>query len=112
MAVRCDAYNQVAVLTVEGDLTGDTAAALRKSAEEQIHQKQIVDFVIDFERSGFMDSEGLETLLWLKRRVEELFGQIKLVGLDDNCRKILEITRMEHRFECQKDLAAALKLMR
>ena len=112
MAVRCDAYNQVAVLTVEGDLTGDNALALRKNAEEQIHQKQIADFVIDFERCGFVDSEGLETLLWLKRRVEELFGQIKIVALDENCKKILEITRLEHRFECQKDLAAALKLMR
>ena len=52
MAVRCDTYNQVAVLSIEGDLTGDTALALRKTVDEQIHQKQIADFVIDFERSG------------------------------------------------------------
>jgi anti-anti-sigma factor len=97
---------------IDGDLGGDNAAALRKNAEERIATKQVADFVVDLEHCSFIDSEGLEALLWLKRRCEDLFGQIKLIGLDDNCRKILEITRLEPRFECQKDLAAALKMMR
>ena len=31
-----------------------------------------------------VDSEGLETLLWIKRKAEELFGQVKLVNIDEN----------------------------
>ena len=112
MAVRVDEYNQVAVMTVEGDLTADNAAILRKNVEERIEKRHIADFIVDLEHCGFIDSEGLETLLWLKRRSEDLFGQTKLAGIDDNCKKILEITRLEHRFECQQDLAAALKMMR
>ena len=72
----------------------------------------LVDFVIDFEKTNFIDSEGLETLLWVKRKTEDLFGQVKLATLDENCKKILEITRLEHRFECHPDLPAALKTMR
>ena len=68
--------------------------------------------IVEREKADFIDSEGLETLLWLKRRCEDLFGQCKLVNLDENCRKILEITRLEHRFECHDDLTAALKTMR
>src|SRR5512144_2825353 len=112
MGVKCDEYNQVCVAAIDGDLAGENATALRKAAEDRINQRQIIDFVLDLEKCPFMDSEGLETLLWLKRKCEDLFGQIKLVGLDENCRKILEITRLEPRFECQKDLAAAIKLMR
>lgn len=112
MAVRCDEYNQVCVMTLDGDFTGENAGTLRKEAEQRIEAKQIADFIVDLEHCDFLDSEGLETLLWLKRRSEDVFGQIKLVGLAENCRKILEITRLEHRFECQKDLAAALKTMR
>jgi anti-anti-sigma factor len=112
MAIKCEEYNNVCVIAVEGDLTGEASKELRKAAEERVEQLRIVDFVVDFERSGFVDSEGLETLLWLKRRCEDLFGQIKLVNLDENCRKILEITRLEHRFECHDDLTAALKTMR
>ena len=112
MPVKCEQYNQVCVMAVNGDLDGDNAALVRKAAEEHIDQKQVVDFIIDLEKSGFVDSEGLETLLWLKRRCEDLFGQMKLANCDENCRKILEITRLAHRFESHDDLTAALKTMR
>src|SRR3954468_1865230 len=112
MPVKCEDYNNVCVVTCDGDFTNESSLAVRAQIEERIEQQRIVDFVIDLEKVDFIDSEGLETLLWLKRRSEDLFGQVKLVNLDDNCRKILEITRLEHRFECHGDLAAALKTMR
>ncbi|MGA3065299.1 MAG: STAS domain-containing protein [Tepidisphaeraceae bacterium] len=112
MPVKCEEYSQVCVMEVQGDFMAETAILAKKSLEDQIEQRRIVDFVIDFQKSGFMDSDGLEALLWMKRRCEDLFGQIKLVNLDENCRKILGITRLEHRFECHPDLAAALKTMR
>jgi anti-anti-sigma factor len=111
--LKCEDYNNVCVIALDADLTaGGSTEALRRAAEERIDQRQIVDFVLDFEKSSFFDSEGLETLLWLKRRSEDLFGQLKLVNLDENCKKILEITRLEHRFECHPDLPSALKTMR
>jgi len=61
--------------------------------------------------AGFADSDGLETLLWLKRRCEDRLGQLKLANLDENCAKILEMTRLQHRLECPPDLASALKTM-
>jgi anti-anti-sigma factor len=112
MPLKCEEYNNVCVMALDGDLTAEAVAAVRAAADERIDQKQIVDFVLDFEKAGFFDSEGLEALLWLKRRSEELFGQLKLVNLDENCKKILEITRLEHRFECHPDLPSALKTMR
>ncbi len=112
MAIKCEEYNKVCVIAPAGDFTGENAALARKAVEQQIGEKQIVNFVVDFEKSGFVDSEALETLLWVKRKAEELLGQVKLANLDENVRKILEITRLEHRFEAQADLAAALKTMR
>ena len=112
MPLKVDDYSSVCVISVGSDLAGEASKELRTAVDERIEQRRIVDFVVDFEKADFMDSEGLETLLWLKRRCEDLFGQVKLVNLDENCRKILEITRLEHRFECHGDLAGALKTMR
>jgi anti-anti-sigma factor len=112
MPIKCEEYSQVCVMEVQGDFIAETAILAKKSLEDHIEQRRIVDFVVDFQKSGFLDSDGLEALLWMKRRCEDLFGQIKLVGMDENCRKILEITRLEHRFECHADLTAALKTMR
>ena len=111
MPIKSDDYGNVCVMSLPGDFVGELTKELKGSAEQRIEQRRQADFVIDFEKTDFIDSEGLETLLWLKRRCEDLFGQIKLVNLDENCRKILEITRLEHRFECHADLAAALKTM-
>ncbi|MCS7034559.1 MAG: STAS domain-containing protein [Phycisphaerae bacterium] len=111
MPIKCDEYNRVCVMAPAGDLSGDEAAELQKLVEETIERRQIVDFVIDFEKCRFIDSKGLSTLLWAKRRCEDLFGQFKLVNLDENCRKILEITRLGQRFECHEHLEGALKTM-
>jgi anti-anti-sigma factor len=112
MSLKAEDYSSVCVIALDTDLAADASAEVRKAVEERIEHRRIVDFVVDFEKADFIDSEGLETLLWLKRRCEDLFGQIKLINLDDNCRKILEITRLEHRFECHGDLAGALKTLR
>ena len=112
MPAKFEEYNQVCVITLDSDFSGEECGTLRKYIEQLIEKKQIVDFVVDFEKAGFIDSEGLETLLWLKRKAEDLFGQVKLAHMDENCRKILEITRLEHRFECHEDLTGALKTMR
>src|SRR4051812_42080131 len=112
MPIKYDEYNQVSVMSINGDFAGAEIDVMKKHVDDLIEKKQIVDFVVDFEKSGFIDSEGLEALLWLKRRAEDLFGQMKLVNLDENCKKILEITRLEPRFECHGDLTGALKTMR
>lgn len=112
MPVKCEEYNKICVMSLDGDFVGEDIAAARKAVEQTIDNRQIVQFVIDFEKSGFVDSEGLESLLWLKRQCEDHFGQLKLAALDENVRKILEITRLEHRFECHPDLPSALKTMR
>ena len=112
MPVKCDEYNGVCVMSITGDFAGEAVLPARKNAADLIDHRRIVDFVIDMEKAPFIDSEGLEALLWIKRKCEDLFGQLKVAGIDENVRKILEVTRLSHCFECAKDVPSALKLMR
>ena len=112
MAIKCEDYNSICVMTLTAELTGELPAELLKTAEQQIEQKQVAAFVVDFEKAPFVDSAGLEALLALRQRCEELFGQLRLAALDENVKKIFQITRLEHLFDCHPDLPAALKTMR
>ncbi len=112
MPVKCEEYNNVCVIGPEVSWAGEVSAAIRKLAIENIDQRHIVDFVVDMEKCEFIDSEGLETLLWLKKRCEELFGRMKIASANENIQKILEITRLQHRFEVHSDLPGALKTIR
>ena len=108
MPVKQDEYNRTCVLTVIGDLAGEEVAAFQKHADAS----ELNDFVVDMEKSSFVDSEGLEALLALKSRCEDAHGQIRLAATEENVRKILEITRLAHRFETHPDLTSALRTMR
>jgi anti-anti-sigma factor len=112
MGIKADDYDKVCVLSVDGDFSGENARTAAKIVEAKNENQHIVEFVVDLSKCGFIDSEGLEALLAMKRRCEDMFGQVKLAKLDDNCRTILQMTRLEHRFELHGDLPSALKTMR
>ena len=112
MAVKYDEFNGVCVMSVDGPLTGETSAALRRLVEERAVPEQISQFVVDLEKAPYIDSDGLGALLLLKQRSESQRGRVKLAGAAALCQRALEVTRLAHRFECYADLAAALKTMR
>jgi len=110
--IQCDEYDRVAVLKIEGDFDGEQLPAAREAVAKMLEERQVIDFVADLTRCQFLSSEGLELLLWLKRRVEEMLGRVKLAGCDDNILKILEMTRLRSRFECIPGVEAAVRQMR
>ena len=112
MPVQCEEYAGVSVLTVDGDFDAEQVAAARERVRAMLDERQVVDHVADLTRCGFISSEGLEFLLWLKRRAEEMLGRVKLAGCDDNVLKILEMTRLRSRFECIPNVEAAVRQMR
>lgn len=112
MPIQCEEYDRVAVLSVEGDFDAEQVAAAREKVRSMVDERQVVDFVADLTRCPFVSSEGLELLLWLKRRAEEMLGRVKLAGCDDNVLKILEMTRLRSRFECIAGVEAAVRQMR
>ena len=58
---------------------------------------------------GFIDSQGLEQLLWLQDYCSENKSQLRLAGLDETCEKILGITRLDSKFDCYVELSGAVK---
>jgi len=50
MPIKCEEYSQVCVIEVQGDFLADAAGQSKKSLEEHIEQRQIVDFVVDFQK--------------------------------------------------------------
>ena len=66
------------------------------------------DFVLDLESLDFIDSRGLETLLWLQDKCNEMLGQVRLAGCPDHIYKVLEVTRLNTRFECHPDVDTAV----
>ena len=108
MKLTFEDYDQLTVMTLDGDLTADDVGLFRQVATQRLEQ-QVRDFVLDLDNVEFVDSQGLETLLWLQDTCAENLGQIRLAAPSDNVSTILRITRLAAQLECQPDIEAAIK---
>lgn len=100
--------DQLTVLSVGGDLETDQVDRFRKAVIERMDAK-VRDFVLDLRDLEHIDSGGLECLLWLQDQCAEQLGQVRLAGLRDHVRTILEMTRLASRFEQTDTVDAAIR---
>ena len=111
MNIKCEDYDHVSVISIAGELTADTVEGFRAQVDSRL-EKRVRFFVIDLEQATFIDSKGLETLLWVQAQCDDHLGQVRLCKPDETCRKILQITRLDGRFDVFADVAEAVKTMR
>lgn len=97
----------VTVLSIDGDLSVEEADRFQREALQRFDHN-VRDFVLDLESLEFIDSRGLESLLWLQEKCNELLGQVRLAGCPEHIYKVLEVTRLNTRFECHPDAKAAV----
>lgn len=108
MKVQRQDYNDITVLRLQGDLDIDSYVLLEDGVRKAMGQFR-PGIVLDMNEVGFIDSQGLEKLLWVRDYCRENNCQLRLAGLDENCSKILEITRLEDEFDRYSELASAVK---
>lgn len=65
-------------------------------------------FVLDFERTRFLDSSGLGTLVTLAGEIREAGGELRLAGLSEPIRTLFALTRLDGLFRLSRSRAAAV----
>ncbi len=111
MQVTTETFGNVLVAHTPDELTEDTQAAFLGALEEPINAGQ-VNIVLQMDRSDSYDSAGLTALLDLQDQLRERGGNLKVSGLDDPGRKILEVTRLDQRFDLFESVIDAVSSFR
>ena len=111
MKLSYEDHNTVSVLTLSGELTADQSDSFRRVCQDRL-DSGIHDVVIDMEHLSLVDSAGLELLLWLIDELADRNGHLKLVRPEETVRKILELTRLDRRFDVHQSIEAAAKSLR
>ena len=108
MKIEIQEYNDISVVEVQGEFTIDFTKPLHDTVQDIVTAGK-TGIVLDLTNVGFIDSQGLEQLLILKEYCCENNRQLKLAGLDENCTKILEVTRLQSQFDSYTEVAEAVK---
>ena len=107
MKIKNQDYNDVTVVELHGELDGDVVEIFKNNIVDLI-SKNKKKIVLDMSGVVFIDSLGLEQLLWVRDYCDQNRRELRLAGLDENCMRILEITRLENEFDHYPELTEAV----
>lgn len=87
----------VYVVRVEGQLIVGNRQELKTGVSEALDHGER-RFVIDFSRTGYIDSSGLGALVSISKKVREQDGELRLSGLNEDLRSLFELTKLDTLF--------------
>ena len=111
MKLSYEDHDTITVLKISGDLTADQVDSFRRSCQDRF-EAGIRHVVLNMEHLTFIDSAGLEVLLWVIDAAAERGGQLRLIRPDHTVSKILEISRLDRRFDIHDSIESAAKSLR
>ena len=111
MKLSYEDHELISVITVSGDLTSDQVDAFRRACQDRF-DAGVRDLIVHIEHMTLIDSAGLEQLLWLIDEVGKRQGRLRLVNPDETVRRILELTRLNRKFDIHETVESAGKSLR
>ncbi len=108
MGFRAEKVNDVLVVDVEGQLIVGNRQELKQKVLEEL-EKGERKFVVDFAKTGYIDSSGLGVLVSLSKKIREQGGELRLANLNDDLRTLFELTKLDTLFQIADSREAALK---
>ncbi len=107
MTFSIERLGEVTVVDVDGELTVTNRGELKERVLARISEGD-GSFVIDFSKTGYIDSSGLGVLVSLSKRIREENGRLKLAGLNQDLRTLFELTKLDTLFQITENRASAL----
>ena len=87
----------VAVVQVDGQLIVGNRLELKDLVQAAL-EKGERRLLIDFSRTGYIDSSGLGALVSISKKIREAGGELRLSGLNEDLRSLFELTKLDTLF--------------
>ena len=97
----------IVVVGVEGQLIVGNRQDLKQKVLDALDGGSR-KFVIDFSKTGYIDSSGLGVLVSLSKKVREQGGDLRLAGLNEDLQTLFELTKLDTLFTIARTPAEAL----
>lgn len=107
MSFKARRAGNATVVEVNGQLIVGNRHELKRLVLEKL-EGGARHIVVDFARTGYIDSSGLGILISLSKRVRELGGKLRLASLNEDLQRLFELTKLHTLFEIRDSLEQAL----
>lgn len=107
MGFNVSEVNGVTVIEVDGQLIVGNRQELKQTVMDEV-ERGGRKFLIDFEKTGYIDSSGLGVLVSLSKKIREQGGELRLANLNEDLRTLFELTKLDTLFQIAGSRAEAL----
>ena len=108
MSFRERTVGRVTVYDVDGQLIVGNRHELKRMVLHAL-EGGARRFVIDFSRTGYIDSSGLGVLITLSKEIRAQGGDLRLASLNPDLTRLFELTKLDTFFRICDDLGEALE---
>ena len=97
----------VVVIEVDGQLIVGNRQELKQRVLDALEAGDR-KFLIDFTKTGFIDSSGLGVLVSLSKKIRDEGGDLRLAGLNEDLKTLFELTKLDTLFAIADSAQQAL----
>ena len=97
----------VLIVEVEGQLIVGNRQELKSTIQQALDNGER-KLLVDFAKTGYIDSSGLGALVSISKKVREQGGELRLSGLNEDLRSLFELTKLDTLFAIADTSAQAL----
>lgn len=108
MEIQEQRHGAVTVLKPQGALIRSDAEQFRAKLDES-RARSFGRIVVDASAIPYVDSAGLETLVDMTEVLAESGHALKLCGLNETIREVLDLTELATLFEYYEDITSAVR---
>jgi anti-sigma B factor antagonist len=98
MSFSMHRQGDVLVVDVEGQLIVGNRQELKQKVLDELERGER-KFLIDFSRTGYIDSSGLGVLVSRSKKIREQGGELRLANLNDDLKTLFELTKLDTLFQ-------------
>jgi len=97
----------VLVVEVDGQLIVGNRQELKQKVLDALEAGDR-KYLIDFTRTGYIDSSGLGVLVSLSKKIRDEGGELRLAGLNEDLKTLFELTKLDTLFAISDSATEAL----
>jgi anti-sigma B factor antagonist len=108
MSFEIGRNGDVVTVEVDGQLIVGNRQELKSRVVDEL-EKGARKFLIDFRKTGYIDSSGLGVLVSLSKKIREQGGELRLADLNEDLRTLFELTKLDTLFQISDSRDKALE---
>ena len=107
MSFTITKQGDISIVEIDGQLiVGNRQELKQKMLDELEHGAR--KLLVDFTKTGYIDSSGLGVLVSLSKKIREQGGELRLAALNEDLRTLFELTKLDTLFQISDSREQAL----